>query len=130
MTFGCLGSWPNQNVKVPIHLTGEMGQNHRGRVHLRDDRRTGHAVPWPELGAIIDRRGEELAVKINPVLVAERLRRRGMSYAQKCLTWEAKARSVTSVLRWVLQQGPKPDLTPATMLQAGTEADVEIPARS
>jgi glycosyltransferase involved in cell wall biosynthesis len=60
----------------------------------------------------------------------ERLRRRGMSYAQKCLTWEAKARSVTSVLRWVVGEGPKPDLTPATMLQAGSEANLEISARS
>jgi glycosyltransferase involved in cell wall biosynthesis len=58
-----------------------------------------------------------------------RLRQKGMSYAQECLTWDAKARSVTSVLRWVLHQGPKPDLTPATMLQARSEA-VEIPARS
>jgi glycosyltransferase involved in cell wall biosynthesis len=60
----------------------------------------------------------------------QRLRQKGMFYARECLTWDAKARSVTSVLRWVLQQAPKPDLTPATMLQAGSEADVEIPARS
>ena len=46
-----------------------------------------------------------------------RLRERGMSYARECLTWDAKAQSVSSILRWVLRQGPKPNLTPSTMMQ-------------
>jgi glycosyltransferase involved in cell wall biosynthesis len=46
-----------------------------------------------------------------------RLRQRGMAYAQERLTWEAKAQDTTRVLNWVLQHGPKPDLSPATMLQ-------------
>ena len=46
-----------------------------------------------------------------------RLRQRGMVYAQERLTWEAKAGDTTRVLNWVLRHGPKPDLSPATMLQ-------------
>ena len=60
----------------------------------------------------------------------QRLRQKGMTYARERLTWDAKARAVTSVLRWVLHQGPKPDLTPAMILRAASEADVEIPVRS
>jgi glycosyltransferase involved in cell wall biosynthesis len=44
------------------------------------------------------------------------LRRQGMAYARECLTWEAKAEAVTGVLRWVSQQGTKPDLAPPKML--------------
>ena len=46
-----------------------------------------------------------------------RLRRQGMSYARECLTWDAKARRTTRVLSWVSLHGPKPELTPSTMLQ-------------
>jgi glycosyltransferase involved in cell wall biosynthesis len=46
-----------------------------------------------------------------------RLRQHGMSYARECLTWDAKAQSTTRVLNWVVRQGPKPDLSPATLLQ-------------
>lgn len=44
-----------------------------------------------------------------------RLRRHGMTYAQECLTWEAKAKSSTQVLNWVVGRGPKPDLPPSRM---------------
>jgi glycosyltransferase involved in cell wall biosynthesis len=49
--------------------------------------------------------------------VVYRLRQQGMSYARECLTWDAKAQSTTRVLNWVVRQGPKPDLSPATLLQ-------------
>ena len=42
----------------------------------------------------------------------ERLRQQGMAYARECLTWDAKAQTTTRVLRWVVGQGPKPDLPP------------------
>jgi glycosyltransferase involved in cell wall biosynthesis len=42
----------------------------------------------------------------------EQLRRQGMAYVQKRLTWDAKAQTVTRVLHWVLRRGPKPDLPP------------------
>ena len=44
-----------------------------------------------------------------------RLRRQGMTYARECLTWEAKAKSSTQVLNWVVGRGPKPDLPPSRM---------------
>ena len=45
-----------------------------------------------------------------------RLRRQGMAYARECLTWEAKAKSVTRVLQWVVRRGIKPDLPPPKTL--------------
>ncbi len=36
------------------------------------------------------------------------LRRQGLAYARERLTWDAKARDTSQVLRWALQQGPKP----------------------
>ena len=46
----------------------------------------------------------------------EQLRRQGMAYVRECLTWDAKAQSVTRVLDWVVGRGPKPDLPPPKML--------------
>jgi glycosyltransferase involved in cell wall biosynthesis len=46
----------------------------------------------------------------------EQLRRQGMAYVRECLTWDAKAQSVTRVLHWVLRRGPKPDLPPPKVL--------------
>jgi glycosyltransferase involved in cell wall biosynthesis len=48
----------------------------------------------------------------------ERLRQQGMAYARECLTWDAKAQATTRVLRWVVRQGPKPDLPPPKRLAA------------
>jgi glycosyltransferase involved in cell wall biosynthesis len=42
----------------------------------------------------------------------ESLRQRGMAYAREHLTWEGKARAVSSVLQWATGNGPKPDLPP------------------
>jgi glycosyltransferase involved in cell wall biosynthesis len=50
----------------------------------------------------------------------ERLRQQGMAYARECLTWDAKAQATTRVLRWVVRQGPKPDLRPPKELPAVT----------
>src|SRR5215472_15478267 len=46
----------------------------------------------------------------------EQLRRQGIAYVQECLTWEAKAKSITQVLNWAVRRGPKPDLPPPKML--------------
>jgi glycosyltransferase involved in cell wall biosynthesis len=48
----------------------------------------------------------------------ERLRQQGMAFARERLTWEAKAQATTRVLRWVVRQGPKPDLRPPKELAA------------
>jgi glycosyltransferase involved in cell wall biosynthesis len=46
----------------------------------------------------------------------EQLRRKGMTYARECLTWDAKAQSTTQVLNWTAGRGPKPDLLPPKQL--------------
>jgi glycosyltransferase involved in cell wall biosynthesis len=51
----------------------------------------------------------------NPVLL-NRLRQQGMSYARECLTWDAKAQSVTRVLNWAVKRAPKPALPPPKVL--------------
>jgi glycosyltransferase involved in cell wall biosynthesis len=89
----------------------------------------GYKVPPSNENNVVSEMENILAELASNRDLLHRLRQKGMSYAQKCLTWDAKARSVTSVLRWVLRQGPKPDLRPATILQARSET-VEIPARS
>jgi glycosyltransferase involved in cell wall biosynthesis len=50
----------------------------------------------------------------------ERLRQQGMAYARECLTWDAKAQATTRVLRWVVRQGPRPDLPPPKDLATDT----------
>jgi glycosyltransferase involved in cell wall biosynthesis len=46
----------------------------------------------------------------------EHLRQKGMTYARECLTWEAKAGTVTEVLHWAVRQGPRPDFPPPKIL--------------
>lgn len=46
----------------------------------------------------------------------EQLRQNGIAYARECLTWEAKAETVTRVLEWAARQGPKPDLPPPKVI--------------
>lgn len=53
------------------------------------------------------------------------LRRQGMAYARECLTWDAKAQATTRVLRWAVNQGPKPDLPPPKMLAASIRSPRE-----
>jgi glycosyltransferase involved in cell wall biosynthesis len=45
------------------------------------------------------------------------IRQRGMTYARECLTWDAKAQSVTRVLNWAVRRAPKPNLPPPKELQ-------------
>jgi glycosyltransferase involved in cell wall biosynthesis len=47
----------------------------------------------------------------------ERLRQGGMSYARESFTWDAKAQALTTIMRWALRCGPKPNLPPPKMLQ-------------
>jgi glycosyltransferase involved in cell wall biosynthesis len=49
--------------------------------------------------------------------LVDRLREQGICYAHGRLSWEAKAESVTHILKWVLRQGPKPDLPPPKLLR-------------
>ena len=45
-----------------------------------------------------------------------RMRQQGMSYAEDCLTWDAKAESLTRILNWAMRRGPKPNLPPPKLL--------------
>jgi glycosyltransferase involved in cell wall biosynthesis len=51
--------------------------------------------------------------------LVEQRRRQGMAFARQCLTWDAKAKDTTKVLYWVTQRGPKPDLRPPKVFDAG-----------
>jgi len=44
------------------------------------------------------------------------LRRQGIAYAREYLTWDAKARSVTDILRWAVGRGSRPNLHPPKRL--------------
>ena len=46
----------------------------------------------------------------------ERLKEQAVAYASDYLSWEAKAQAITSIMRWALRQGPKPNLPPPKML--------------
>jgi len=81
----------------------------------------------PDLGFKVPLRSENAVVSdIESILerladdqnLVESLRQRGMVYARECLSWDAKAQTVTRVLNWVLQRGPKPDLPSPKALTA------------
>ena len=40
----------------------------------------------------------------------EQLQEQAVSYAREYLSWDAKAQALSSIMRWVLRQDPKPDL--------------------
>jgi glycosyltransferase involved in cell wall biosynthesis len=48
----------------------------------------------------------------------ERLRAKGTSYARDRLTWDAKAQTITQIVRWAMGQTSKPDLPPPKLLAA------------
>jgi glycosyltransferase involved in cell wall biosynthesis len=91
-------------------------------------------IVHPDVGYKIPATSEDDAVtQIEKVLselagnreLLRRLRLQGMTYAQECLTWEAKAKSSTQVLNWVVGRGPKPDLPPSRMARVKCAVDLE-----
>ncbi len=75
----------------------------------------GYKVPPTNETEVVSQMEKILADLAGNRELLHRLRQQGMSYARECLTWDAKAHSSTSILRWVLGQGPKPDLKPSTI---------------
>jgi glycosyltransferase involved in cell wall biosynthesis len=82
-------------------------------------------IVYPEVGYKVPLTNEsDVVARMEAILTEvahnrgrlERLRRQAMAYVRECLTWDAKAQAVTRVLRWVVRQGPKPDLPPPKML--------------
>jgi glycosyltransferase involved in cell wall biosynthesis len=76
----------------------------------------GYKVPLTNQDEMVAQMQEILAGLAHDRDLLNRLRQQGMSYARKCLTWEAKAQRTTQVLNWVVRRGPKPDLPPPKML--------------
>ena len=77
----------------------------------------GYIVPPTNVAEVVSQMEKILADLAGDPDLLHRLRRQGMVYAQERLTWDAKAQDTTRVLRWVIRHGPKPELTPATMLE-------------
>ena len=72
----------------------------------------GYKVPLINESDMVSRMEKILADLAQNRDCLERVRRQGMYYARECLTWDAKAQTLTAIMRWVLQRGPKPNLPP------------------
>lgn len=80
----------------------------------------GYKVPLTNESEMVSQMERILADLAGNRDLLSRLRRRGLSYARECLTWDAKAEATTRVLRWVVRRGPKPDLRPPKALAVST----------
>ncbi len=78
----------------------------------------GYKVPLTNEIDFVAEMAKILAELAHDRIRLERLRRQGLAYARKHLTWDAKAQETTKVLAWVVGQGPKPDLVPPKALGA------------
>jgi glycosyltransferase involved in cell wall biosynthesis len=76
----------------------------------------GYKVPLINESDMVSRLEKILADLAQNRDCLERVRQRGMSYAHECLTWDGKAETLTTIMRWVLRQGPKPNLPPPKVL--------------
>ncbi len=78
----------------------------------------GCKVALTNEGDVVSQLEKLLGEFVNDADFLERLRQQGMAYARECLTWDAKARSVTEIMHWAIGRGPKPDLSPPKALAA------------
>ena len=76
----------------------------------------GYKVPMTNEAEIVSRLQQILSGSAANRNHLNRLRQQAMSYARECLTWDAKAQSVTTVLNWTVHRGSKPDLLPPKIL--------------
>jgi starch synthase len=76
----------------------------------------GYKVPLTNESDLVSQMEKILASLAQDRDLLNRLRQQGMSYARERLTWDAKAQTLTAIIRWVLRQGPKPNLPPPKML--------------
>lgn len=70
----------------------------------------GYKVPLTNESDMISQIEKILAELADNRGLLNRLRQQGMAYALETLTWEAKAKSTTRVLNWVVGRAPRPDL--------------------
>jgi glycosyltransferase involved in cell wall biosynthesis len=76
----------------------------------------GYKVPLTNESDLISQMEKILASLAEDRELLSRLRQQGMAYARERLTWDAKAQTLTTIMRWALRQGPKPSLPPPKML--------------
>ncbi len=76
----------------------------------------GYKVPLTNESDVVSQMEKILASLAQDRELLNRLRQQGMSYARECLTWDAKAQTLTAIMRWALRQRPKPNLPPPKML--------------
>lgn len=90
----------------------------------------GYKVPLTNEDHFVSRIQKVLGELANDRNLLSQLRRQGMAYARRSLTWEAKAESTNKVLNWAVRRGPKPDLQPPKMLYLVPECRVQPAIRS
>lgn len=78
----------------------------------------GFKVPLTNEDDIVSRMEKILANLATNRDLLNHLRQRGVSYARESLTWDAKARSTTLILNWVVGRASRPDLPPPRALRA------------
>jgi glycosyltransferase involved in cell wall biosynthesis len=78
----------------------------------------GYKVPLTNESDVVARMEKILAALAQDRDLLNRLRQQGMSYARERLTWDAKAQTLTAVIRWALGKGPKPSLPPPNLLHS------------
>jgi glycosyltransferase involved in cell wall biosynthesis len=76
----------------------------------------GYKVPLTNESEVVAEIEKILANLSSNRELLNRLREGGISYARECLSWDAKARTLTAIMRWALRQGPKPNLPPPKAL--------------
>ncbi len=76
----------------------------------------GYKVPLTNETEIVSQMEKILTDLAGNRDLLNRLREQGMSYARECLTWDAKAQSVSRVLNWTVRRAPKPALPPPKVL--------------
>jgi glycosyltransferase involved in cell wall biosynthesis len=80
----------------------------------------GYKVPLTNENDVVAQIEKILTELVNNREHLEQLRRQAIVYARERLTWDAKAQDTTQVLRWVVGQGPKPDLPSPKALAVDT----------
>jgi glycosyltransferase involved in cell wall biosynthesis len=79
----------------------------------------GYKVPLTDESDLVLRMQRILASLAQDRDLLNHLRQQGVCYARERLTWDAKAQTLTAIMRWALRQGPKPSLPPPRKLQLG-----------
>jgi glycosyltransferase involved in cell wall biosynthesis len=83
----------------------------------------GYKVPLTNESDMVSQMEKNLTELARNRDLLSRLRQQGMSYARERLTWDAKAQTLTAIMRWALRRGPKPDLPPPKVLHLNSQQE-------